>query len=109
MGADPGGAVLPGLPGAPPVTREVEAVGHLPGELIHGDAKGVGQGDGGGEDGLLVPRFVAGELSKTDASFLRQLGLGEAEGPSSKSGSVNKRSPAGMAGLRCFREMPLAK
>jgi hypothetical protein len=75
MGVDAGGAVLPGLPGAPPVAGEVEAVGDLPGEFIHGDAKGVGQGDGGGEDGLLVPRFVAGELAKADASFLRQLGL----------------------------------
>jgi hypothetical protein len=47
MGVDAGGAVLPGLPGAPPVAGEVEAVADLPGEFIHGDAKGVGQGDGG--------------------------------------------------------------
>lgn len=59
MGVDAGGAVLPGLPGAPPVSGEVEAVGDLPGEFIHGDAKGVGQGDGGGEDGLLARRAEA--------------------------------------------------
>src|SRR5215217_6955454 len=80
VGVDAGGAVLPGLPGAPPVAGEVEVVADLPGQLVHGDAEGVGEGDGGGEDGLLVPRFVASELPKADASLLRQLGLGEGEG-----------------------------
>jgi hypothetical protein len=88
MGVDVGGAVLPGLPGAPPVAGEVEAVADLPGELIHGDAQGVGQGDGGGENRLLVPSLVASELPKADASFLRQLGLGEAEGRASRPDDV---------------------
>ena len=60
---------------APPVAGEVEVVADLPGELVHGDAEGVGQGDGGGEDGLLVASLVASELAKADASGLGELGL----------------------------------
>jgi hypothetical protein len=75
MGVDAGGAVLPGLPGAPPLAGEVEAVADPPGEFVHGDAKSVGQGDGGGEDWLLVASLVAGELSKADTGGLCQLGL----------------------------------
>jgi hypothetical protein len=67
MGVDAGGAVFPRLPGAPPVAGEVEVIGHLPGQLVHRDAEGVGQGDGGGEDGLLVASLVASELSEADA------------------------------------------
>ena len=70
MGVDAGGAVFPGLPGAPPVAGEVEVVVDLPGQLVHRDAEGVGEGDGGGEDGLLVASLVASELSKADAGAL---------------------------------------
>src|SRR4029453_8632683 len=34
-----GGAVLPGLPGGPPVAREVQLVADLAGELFEGDAE----------------------------------------------------------------------
>src|SRR6266545_5040887 len=79
VSVDTGRAVLPSLPGTPPVAGEVEFVADLPGELGDRDAQGVGQGHGSGENGLLLARLVARELPEADAGRLGQLGLRQAE------------------------------
>ena len=43
----------------------------LAGELGEGDVECVGQRDGGRQDGLLLARFVARELTEADARPLR--------------------------------------
>jgi hypothetical protein len=60
-------------------------------ELIHGDAKGVAQGNSRRQDGLLVPGLVAGQLPKAAASFSCQLGLGKAMGSTAGSFDVGEQ------------------
>ena len=71
VGVDAGGSVFPGLPAGPPVTGEVQLVADLAGELGEGDAEGVGEGHGGGQDGLLLAGFVARELAQADVCSVR--------------------------------------
>jgi hypothetical protein len=56
---------------------------------------------------LLVPRFVAGELSKADAGFLRQLGLGEAEGSASRPDDLGDVHVGSMIDLTGIPQLPL--
>src|SRR5215207_9794712 len=107
MGVDAGGAVLPGLPGAPPVAGEVEVVGDLPGQLVHRDSEGVGQSDGAGEDGLLVSSLVASELPKADAGGLGKLSLGEAERSAPGPEDVGDVHVGSMVDLTGIPQLPL--
>jgi hypothetical protein len=66
-----------GLPARPPIAGQVDPVARRPGQLADRDAKGLGDGDGDREDGLLLAGLIAPDLARVDAGCLGEVGLGQ--------------------------------
>ena len=79
LGPDVLDAAPGGLPARPPVPGEVDAVARRSRQLTDRDAKGLSDGDGDREDGLLLAGLVAPDLARVDACRLGEVGLGEPE------------------------------
>ena len=77
LGPDVLDAAPGGLPAGPPIAGQVDPVARRSGQLADRDAKGLSDGHGDREDGLLLAGLVAADLAGVDAGRLGEVGLGQ--------------------------------